>query len=410
MKEGVIIEVSKNKLKVITPEGEFLEIKNNHEFNQIGDLIYFEPHILNDGIPRTLSTRKKTAIKSIMALAASILLVFSFLPLILGNSKVYAYVSLDIESSVELSVSEEMKVLDIQGIDQEGKEMLDDLKEWENQDLDIVVTQILSLLHKEGKIEDKKEVVFSTVVLDQDKILEKNLEKKLTNVQATEVSSLKIETQKATIDDRQNAKEKGLSTGAYLDVQIEDDTAKKENGNQSSSKIENENKDNLIKEEFEVPIEEEASTIKKEKKPSVPLKPAHSKEQSEKKKNPTLSSPSRSQMKNSSNESKLNKKDALKPQSREMRKYNSNVTDKKHREQTKKPSNQGETIKRESDSKHSIKKNDDKSSKNSHKEKRDNRNKQIDSRNKNEQKNEKRNSSEQKHKGQQENYDENRRR
>ena len=403
MKEGVIIEVSKNKLKVITPEGEFLEIKNNHEFNQIGDLIYFEPHISN-GIPRTLSTRKKTAIKTIIALAASILLVFSILPLTLENSKVYAYVSLDMDSSVELSVSEEMKVLDIQGIDQEGKEMLTDLKEWENQDLDIVVTKLLSLLHKEGKIQYEKEVVFSTVVLDQDKSLEKNLEKKLTNVQAIEVSSVKIETQKATIDDRQNAKEKGLSTGAYLDAQTEEDTAKNENRNQSSSKIGDENKDNLIKEELDVPIKEQSSTIKKEKKPSIPSKPAQSKEQSEKEKNPTASSPSKNQKKNSSNENKLNKKDGLKPPISDMRKNNSNVTDKKHREQTKKPSNQGKDTKRESGTNHTIKRNDDKS-KNRHKEHKDNRNRQMDSRNKNEQKKEKRNISEQKHKGQQDNYD-----
>ena len=403
MKEGVIIEVSKNKLKVITPEGEFLEIKNNHEFNQIGDLIYFEPHISN-GMPRTLSTRKKTAIKTIVALAASILLVFSILPLILENTKVYAYVSLDMESSVELSVSEEMKVLDIQGFDQEGKEMLADLKEWENQDLDIVVTQILSVLHKKGKIQDEKEVVFSTVVLDQDKSLEKNLEKKLTNVQAADASSLKIETQRATIDDRQNAKEKGLSTGAYLDVQTEEDTAKNENRNQSSSKIENEKKDNLIKEELEVPIEEKSSTIKKEKKPSVPSKPAQSKEQPEKEKNPTTSSPSKNQKKNSSNEGKLNKNEGLKPPISDTRKYNSNVTDKKHREPTKKSSNQVKEIKRESGTNHSIKRNDDKSQ-NRHKEHRDNRNRQVDSRNKNEQKKEKRNISEQKHKGQQENFD-----
>ena len=394
MKEGVIIEVSENKLKVITPEGEFLEIKNNHEFNQIGDLIYIEPHMLN-GIPRTLSKRKKTAIKTILAMAASLLLVFSILPLIIGNSKVYAYVSLDMDSGVELSVSEEMKVLDIQGIDQEGKEMLADLEEWENQDLNIVVSKILSLLHKEGKIQDEKEIVFSTVVLDQDKSLEQNLEKKLTNVHATERSSLKIETQKASMDDRQNAKEKGLSTGAYLDVQIQEDTAKKENRNQSTSKIEDENKDNLIKEEVEVPIEEN-------KKPSVPLEPAHSKEHSEKKNNQTTSSPSTSQMKNSSNESKLNKKDELKRPVSEMRKYNSDVTDKKHRQQTKKPSNEGKTINRESDSKHSIKRNDNKSKK-SQKEKRDNPNKKNDSRKKNEQKKEKRNISEQKHKGQKDN-------
>ena len=404
MKEGVIIEVSKNKLKVITPEGEFLEIKNNHEFNQIGDLIYFEPHISN-GIPRTLSTRKKTAIKTIIALAASILLVFSILPLTIGNSKVYAYVSLDMDSSVELSVSEEMKVLDIQGIDQEGKEMLTDLKEWENQDLDIVVTQLLSLLHKEGKIQHEKEVVFSTVVLDQDKSLEKNLERKLTNVQAADASSLKIETQRATIDDRQKAKEKGLSTGAYLDVQIEEDTAKNENRNESSSKIENENKDNLIKDELEVPKEEQPSVIKKEKKTSVPLKSGQSKEPSDKKENPTISSPSKNQKKNSSNESKLNKKEERKPPISDTRKYNSNVTDKKHREQTKKPSNQGKDTKRESGTNHTIKRNDDKS-KNRHKEHKDNRNRQMDSRNKNDhQKKEKRNISEQKYKGQQENYD-----
>ncbi len=215
MKEGVIVDISKNKLTVLTPEGDFLEMKNNDEFNQLGDLIYFEPKVLN-GMTSIRSSRKKRITKTIIALAASILLIFSVLPVILNDSKVYAYVSLNVDSSIELSVSDDMEVVDIQGIDEEGKEMLAYLEGWQDQDLSLVVAQILLLLQKGGKITEGNEVVFSTVVLDKDKDLEENLEKKLTKVQETAVKSLKIETQEATVDDRENAMGMGVSTAAYL--------------------------------------------------------------------------------------------------------------------------------------------------------------------------------------------------
>ena len=323
MKEGVIVDISKNKLTVLTPEGDFLEIKNNHTFNKIGDLIYFEPQVLN-GVKRTLASGKTTKIKTIIALAASMLLIFSILPYILEESNVYAYVSLDMESSIEFSVSDDMEVLEIEVMDQEGKEMLAALAGWQNKDVAIVVAQILSLLYKDGKIEEENKVVFSTVVLDKDKKLEENLEKKLTEVEVTEGDSLRIETQEATIDDRQKAKEKGVSTATYLSNQTEEETAhqkvKKENTSKTESD-ENEKPSESKEKPSEKVIEDskidqktnvgDKFKTKEGHKSSTPSKVEKEKNETKSKEKQTVSPTPKGQIKNDS--SNVKKKDGSTP-------------------------------------------------------------------------------------------------
>lgn len=314
MKEGVIVDISKNKLTVLTPEGDFLEIKNNHTFNKIGDLIYFEPQVLN-GVKRTLASGKTTKAKTIIALAASMLLIFSILPYILEESNVYAYVSLDMESSIEFSVSEDMEVLEIEGVDQEGKEMLAALDGWQNKDVAIVVAQILSLLYKDGKIEEENKVVFSTVVLDKDKKLEENLEKKLTEVEVTEGNSLRIETQEATIDDRQKAKEKGVSTATYLSNQTEEEPAHQKVKKENASKTESNDKpsEKVIEDsntDQQSNVEDKSKTTEGHKS-STPSKEEKEKNETKSKENQTVSPTPKGQIKNDS--SNMNKKDGSTP-------------------------------------------------------------------------------------------------
>ncbi len=225
MKQGVIMDISGNKLKVLTPDGDFLEIKNDNEFNQIGDLVYFEPQAATN-LKNNLSSRKGITAKAMLALAVSILLIFSLLPMAMNDSTVYAYVSMDVDSSIELSVSDEMEVLDIEGIDEEGEEMLSALEGWRNQDIAIVVAQILLLMQKEGKLGENNEIVFSTVVLDKDKNLEEHLERKLSTVEEKGIKSVVIETQKATVDDRKKTKNEDVSTDSYIEDQTDKEREK----------------------------------------------------------------------------------------------------------------------------------------------------------------------------------------
>ncbi len=352
MKEGVIVDISKNKLTVLTPEGDFLEIKNNDEFNQIGDLIYFEPKVLNN-MTSTRSSRKKRITKTIIALAASILLIFSVLPVILDDSKVYAYVSLNVDSSIELSVSDDMEVVDIQGIDEEGKEILAYLDGWQDQDVALVVAQILLLLEKGGKITEGNEVVFSTVVLDKDKDLEESLEKKLTNVQDAAVESLKIETQKATVDDREKAKEKGVSTAAYLAEKPKDDKANQENKKENTSKIEDKpTPKNQTEAANEASHEQEPSAVKIEQKPADDVYASSlAREEKHKKRKPAASPTSQSQ--------NNGKQEATKPYISEQRSQKHHVTEKKEKERLPKPNSQWKSDKGESNKKKSIERNDE---------------------------------------------------
>ena len=349
--EGVIVDISKNKLTVLTPDGDFLEIDNKHKFNQIGDLIYFEPNVSNSMI-RTRFKRKKTTIKTVIALAAGILLIFRVLPIILEDSKVYAYVSLGKDSSIEFSVSESMEVLEVQGINQEGIEILANLHGWQNQDVAIVAAQILLLLQKEGKIEEKNEVVISTVFLDKDKNFEKNLEEKLTNVQASSENILNIKTQKATVDDRQKAKEKGVSTAAYLETNPEKESTKKDSkeAENHSTPAERTSGDSR---EVEPPV------IKDEQKPANERKPSYSPKEEEGRTEKFTESGSEGLVKDHSKVNKDNTKHERKPSTSEQKSLKQDVKEKKQ-EKAERPYQQWNSNNRTPKEQKSYMNNDDK--------------------------------------------------
>jgi hypothetical protein len=252
MNKGMILELKGEIAIVLTPEGEFRSIAQKKQQRwQIGEEVDLPPARVD--VPQ-LKRKKRVFIPSI-ALAASLLLVFvsifTFLPFG-GDQTAVAYVNVDINPSVEISINKSLEVIDLVGLNQEGKQIVSIMEDWSTKPLDQVTTNMIMIARHQGFLTENQDVLVSTSFVDEeseslyvssvDFALEE-VEKKVE--QASEVAEnqesskasagkgtdqMPVQTQKADnkkktmirvhqlktkTEIRNEAKEKGMSSGKY---------------------------------------------------------------------------------------------------------------------------------------------------------------------------------------------------
>ena len=234
--------MTSKELTVLTPDGEFIKIKREHKNYNLGEEISIKNDVA-DLKPGMNGGWKRKALLSV--LAATLLLVASFTPNLFSGSKVSAYISMDVHSSIELGITEDLEVIEVKGINQEGKHIVSNLNEWQGQNLEVVLDEVLALNQSAGYINSNQNILFSTVIVNKDhEELEESLEKTLKDVEDIPQvqDTMKVEMKKATVDDRREASDKGISTGTYLEQ-----TDKKPNTHSSTEKVKTTTNVNSIK-------------------------------------------------------------------------------------------------------------------------------------------------------------------
>lgn len=164
MSKGMILELKGDEAIILTPEGDFQAIKRNKLRKwQVGE----EVDIPQVHMPQ-ISKKKKLFIPSI-ALAASVLLVFISLfayPFIGGEQTAVAYVSVDINPSVEMSIDKHVRVISMTGINKAGEEIVLLMEAWSEQPLDQVTINLIMLARHQGYLADSQNILVSTSYVD----------------------------------------------------------------------------------------------------------------------------------------------------------------------------------------------------------------------------------------------------
>lgn len=226
MKQGIIMEVNDRFLTLLTPEGEFLKAPKQNRNYQIGQEISFVPvekESFFNGWSKVF--HKKTVG---ILVAASLLLIFTFIPS-RGDNEVYAYMSIDGESSIELAVNKDLEVIDVIAYNESGKEVIADI-DWKNEQVDKVSSEILSSIENQEVNSETQEIVVGTVFAGTQ--INKT-DEKLHQV----IDSLKKETEveiadvQATAEERKEAKEQGVSVGKYKSQQAKEKVKEKKEDN-----------------------------------------------------------------------------------------------------------------------------------------------------------------------------------
>src|SRR6476469_4401346 len=105
MKKGIVMEVNDSLLTLLTPDGQFLQARKQDHPYVLGEEILFKPISKK----KSLFVNRFIGVKQ-LSIAAAVLFLFlgSLIPVYQSN-KAYAYMSIDVNPSIELGINKQME-------------------------------------------------------------------------------------------------------------------------------------------------------------------------------------------------------------------------------------------------------------------------------------------------------------
>ncbi|BCC94946.1 MULTISPECIES: anti-sigma-I factor RsgI family protein [Bacillus] len=209
MNKGIVMDIKKHSVVVLTPNGEFITCKRKGDSCMIGEEISFDEQ-----------EQKASRFSIPYFLKPASLLVACFLCALLffynqPEEKVFAYVSVDINPSLEVSVTKDLRVIDLQACNDDGRRILKELKQWENKQLQEVIRTIIKQSQEDKYLTNDKQVMLTAIA--KDKLLEPQLEKAMKELKKEyELKHITVEYQNSTMQVRENARKAGVGTGVYI--------------------------------------------------------------------------------------------------------------------------------------------------------------------------------------------------
>ncbi|PEC93322.1 hypothetical protein CON17_29970 [Bacillus thuringiensis] len=214
MNKGIVMDIKKHSVVVLTPNGEFITCKRKGDSCIIGEEILFDEQE---------QKASHFSIPSFLKPASILVACFLFAVLFFYNQpeeKVFAYVSVDINPSLEVSVTKDFRVIDLQACNDDGRRILKELKQWENKQLQEVIRRIIKQSQEDKYLTNDKQVMLTAVA--KDKVLEPQLEKAMKELKKEyELKHITVEYQSSTMQVRENARKAGIGTGVYIKQESE---------------------------------------------------------------------------------------------------------------------------------------------------------------------------------------------
>lgn len=221
MKKGIIMEINKDFLTLLTPDGEFLRACNHHNHYQIGQEIDFFPVVQEERKFILTDFLQSFRGKNIFVAALLCIFIFATVFSFYSDNKVYAYMSIDVNPSIELGVNEKFQVIEIIPYNDEGKQIIASIPKWKKKNIHELTSEIISEMKEKGYIKNNHAVLLATVS-DNENELEKNERWKKEMAEIKTIVSkqhLELKVIEGSKEEREKAKEKGLTTGIYKENQ-----------------------------------------------------------------------------------------------------------------------------------------------------------------------------------------------
>lgn len=216
MKLGIVYEIRKNKVVVLTPDCEFMVIKRRKDM-YLGQQVKFN---IQDVKSTTKPMHKYASIAA--SIAAAFVMVFLHFK-VLPYGEIYGYIDVDINPSIELVVDKEFEVLKTKALNEDAKKITKEL-EAKGKDAYSVINDFLDKCEEYGYIDPQGDnVVLVSASIDdsaakdseENQELDKflfNIDKKINIENKENITSRVI---KVSPEDRKKAVKNNLSMGKY---------------------------------------------------------------------------------------------------------------------------------------------------------------------------------------------------
>lgn len=199
--KAVVVQKEKNKTYVMTEKGEFKCLKNLQNVD-IGETIE-----LNENFLALRHTAK-------ILIAASILLALIFTIINFKSAEVYAYVYIDINPSIEISIDKNGKIINALPLNEDGKKILDKFP-YKGLDITTFINQTVKESQKLGFLKEDDTVIITTVPIKNSSFINEQIEKAVKNIKKIN-TNIQIETLKSDETQREEAKKEKTSPGRLI--------------------------------------------------------------------------------------------------------------------------------------------------------------------------------------------------
>lgn len=241
MKKGIILEIKERYVTLLTPEGEFMRTRKLQQDYQIGAELYFYPMETEEGKRSVVLTSLKGMKGRLILLSLVMFLAVVLFP-VYESRPAYAYMSIDVNPSIELGLNENLLVISMEAFNQEGEEVLEKMTDWKKEKAVDVATQILNEIEGMGYLNQEKEVLISTVRSEESSTDEELVETVKELQKISDEEELVVTVVTATPEERENAVKQGMSAGVYKQKQgianEEEPSAKEKVGKDKPNKSE----------------------------------------------------------------------------------------------------------------------------------------------------------------------------
>jgi Anti-sigma factor N-terminus len=211
VKKGIVLELDEEFVTLLTPEGEFIQVKKEKDY-EIGEEI--EARVMKKPIVCRRSFRY--VITSLVAAVALLVATLFHFP----SSEVYAYMSIDINPSIEVGVNEQLKVLKLKAYNKEGKKIISELSHWRKKAFVDITEEIIELSMKKGYLQKGGQVLITTVERKHRAASLRELSTELTKIQHLyQQKNIIVKTEESTMEVRNKAVKKGMTTGKLLQIE-----------------------------------------------------------------------------------------------------------------------------------------------------------------------------------------------
>ena len=219
MKKGIVMDIlSEREAIVLTKDGQFLKAFPTKAGYKIGEeVIYSTTH-------QTFANRKKFSppIRWIASIAAVFLVFFVGLPgyfgLNTGSQEVAAYISVDINPSIELGINTQNNVVTITALNDDGDQLISAIKDKIlKKDLTVAMDILLNESTSRGYLKEDNKVIVSTTKVNNEVNIDQ-IEEEINEVikkQEKVSKSIAVTMFETSTTFREEAMKNGVSSGKY---------------------------------------------------------------------------------------------------------------------------------------------------------------------------------------------------
>ncbi|NOU96319.1 protein RsgI [Paenibacillus sp. LMG 31456] len=217
MNKGIVMEMTDKSIIVMRQDGKFDKISRKNRTCEMGEEILYADAGVNWANPSVAGR------SAMVAAVVFCLVVFASFAGKIGSSEVVAYVSLDINPSIEMGIDEKEQVLELRGLNDDGSELIQTV-DFKGKTLEKVTASLLDKAEQKSLAKGEADIVIaSSKVLDKGtvddtKIAEKLRQQVTEHIKQThpdQVSAYQVEAFAAPQEIRAEANKSGISMGKY---------------------------------------------------------------------------------------------------------------------------------------------------------------------------------------------------